>query len=345
MRMIFGILLLTLTAVAAGAPDGGQLYAAHCAVCHGDKGDGGVGVPLALASFLDSVDDGFLRKSIRHGRPGRVMPAFSKLSDAQLDAIVRHIRGWSDKPSPVFSREPVEGDPLHGEDLFAAYCTECHGEYGEGGKGTGVTFSRQRDLPIIAPALGNSGFLSAASDAMIKRTLMYGREGTPMMSYLDQGLSEQDINDLVSYVRLFSVESPATYQDEHAAHDPVIVAESPYALEETVENLKDAIVSQNFLLIRAEYLEHGLVEEGMEDTSQVVLHFCNFRLLYEAMAVDPRVGTFLPCRVTVVEKDGKVKVMTINPIYLSRVFNNQELYGLCEQMSDVYRNIIEDATL
>ncbi|MGB7930894.1 MAG: cytochrome c, partial [Gammaproteobacteria bacterium] len=75
------------TGILQAAPDGGQLYATHCAVCHGDKGTGGVGIPLALPSFLESVDDAFLRKTIRHGRPDRVMPAFPALSDAQLNAI------------------------------------------------------------------------------------------------------------------------------------------------------------------------------------------------------------------------------------------------------------------
>ena len=41
-----------------------------------------------------------------------------------------------------------------------------------GGKGTGVTFSRKRDLPVIAPALNNVGFLASASDNMIKDTIM-----------------------------------------------------------------------------------------------------------------------------------------------------------------------------
>jgi cytochrome c oxidase cbb3-type subunit 3 len=56
-----------------------KLYAMHCAVCHSDMGSGGVGIPLALPSFLGSVDDIFLRKTIRYDRPGRVMPAFPAL--------------------------------------------------------------------------------------------------------------------------------------------------------------------------------------------------------------------------------------------------------------------------
>jgi cytochrome c oxidase cbb3-type subunit 3 len=343
MRQIVGLLLMGFVSTTMGAPDGGDLYRTNCAACHGDKGDGGVGVPLALPAFLESVDDDFLQRTIRLGRPGRVMPAFTKLSNAQITAIVRHIRGWSGKPAPEFSDKPVKGDPLKGKTLYASYCAGCHGADGEGGKGTGVTFSRKRDLPIIAPALNNPGFLAAASDSMIQHTLQFGREGTPMRSFLVQGLTETDIDDLVSYVRSF--DKPADAATIPESIDKVIIAESPYTLEETVENLKDSIVSQNFLLIRTEFLEHGLVEEGKENKHQVVMHFCNFKFLFDALAIDPRVGMFLPCRVTVVEREGKVLVMTINPRYLSTLFNNDELNEACEQMHEVYSAIIEDATL
>lgn len=345
MRLILlSIICLLVTGVRA-APDGAELYARHCAVCHGDRGAGGVGTPLSLPSFLESVDDEFLRKSVRIGRPGRVMPAFPKLSDAQLDALVGHIRGWSGKPSPVFSSAPVKGDTSRGRELYADHCADCHGENGEGGHGTGVTFSRQRDLPIIAPALNNAGFLAAATDEMIRHVLVYGRKGTPMDSMLDEGLSEQDINDVVAYVR--SYEGLQTSQDDAApvTHEPVIEIESSYTLDETVENLKQAIAGENFLLIRTDFLEHGLVEEGKENRNEVILHFCNFNFLFKAMAVDPRVGLFLPCRVTVVERDGKVMVSTVNPLYLTSMFNNAELDEYCSEMHQVYQTLIEDATL
>lgn len=345
MRLIFIVFLLALVPVAMAAPDGSALYASHCSACHGDKGAGGVGVPLSLPSFLENVDDDFLAKSIRHGRPGRVMPAFSKLSDAQIDAIVGHIRGWSKQPAPQFSLRPVLGDAEHGRELYASYCAGCHGADGKGGKGTGVTFSRRRDLPIIAPALNNPGFLKAVSDEMIRHTLLYGREGTPMRSFLVQGLSEQDIDDLVSYVRSFAAQEAAPVKSSVDITETVIVAESSYTLEETVENLKAALVGQNFILIRTDTLEHGLVPEGEENQQEVILHFCNFSFLFDALTVDPRVGMFLPCRVTVIEKDGKVTVSAINPLYLSHLFNNAELDEFCKKMYALYSAIIEDATL
>ena len=113
----------------------------------------------------------------------------------------------------------------------------------------------------------------------------------------------------------------------------------------TPENLKQAITDQNFTLIRTDFLDHGLVEEGKENKKQVVLHFCNFGFLFQALSIDPRVGMFLPCRITVVEKNGKVQLSTINPKRLSKLFNNHELDEYCDEMYEVYNTLLEDATL
>jgi len=342
-KQILTLVLLLGASVVNAAPDGEALYQQHCSVCHGHNGKGGVGVPLSLPSFIDSVSDEYLRITIRVGRPGRIMPSFPRLSDSQVDAIVEYMRNWSDAPAVTHNTEPVNGDAKHGEELFARHCTQCHGEKGKGGTGTGVTFSRKRELPIIAPALNNPGFLAAATDTMIKDTLIFGREGTPMTSSLVAGLSEEDINDVVRYIR--SLQEQQDNAANAAATAAVITAESPYTIEETIENLKMAIADQNFTLIRTDYLEYGLVEEGKEDKKQVVLHFCNFNFLFQALAIDPRVGIFLPCRVTVTEKDGKVQVATINPMKLSHLFNNDELQTACKEMAGIYETIIEDAVL
>ena len=347
MKYFFFLFILAFSLNVNSAPHGDELYTTHCSSCHGIDGKGGVGVPIALPSFLNSVSNEYLKKTIRHGRPGRIMPAFNGLSDAQVGAIVNHVRGWSDKPVLVEDTTVIKGNSKNGKKLFANFCSQCHGAEGIGGKGTGVTFSRKRDLPIIAPALNNSGFLAAASDVMIRDTITLGREGTPMTSMLVAGLSEKDIDDIVSYIRSFEKTAAELKQTLNKSDDdsPVIVIDSPYGLDETVENLKQAVTDQNFTLIRTDYLEHGLVEEGKENKKQVVMHFCNFGFLFQALSIDPRVGMFLPCRVTVIERDGKVQISTINPRRLSKLFNNHELDEYCDEMYEVYNSLLEDATL
>lgn len=343
MRGLLGVFYLFVCAMPATAAvsDGNALYEGNCVVCHGDSGRGGVGVPLGLPSFLANVDDDYLRKTIRLGRPGRVMPAFATLRDEEVDAIVTHVRGFSDVAAPEFSHKLVAGDAAKGANLYKQHCAVCHGANAEGGHGTGVTFSRPRDLPIIAPALNNSGFLASASDDMIKKTLMEGREGTPMISFIKIGLSEQDIDNLVSYIRSFTGKSLDPIADE----SPVLVAESSYTLEETLENLRQTLAGKNFKIIREQYLEENLLPKEQQNSKQVVVYFCNFKFLNDAMAIDPRIGLFLPCRITVVEEKGKVKLMAINPLRLSHLFNNNELDQACKEMHDIYEELLEDATL
>ncbi len=339
-------LLWSAGAPATATTDGARLYERHCAACHGETGHGGVGVPLALPDFLAVATPRYLATTIRLGRPGRVMPAFTSLSAREVEAIVAYVRGFAGSRTPkVKVSQPHPGDSRHGAALFAEHCAHCHGEHGEGGRGTGVTFSRPRDLPIIAPALQNPGFLAAADDALIKTTLVHGRRGTPMVSFADHGLSDADLDDLVSYIRSFEREPPGPSSKLLETAGPVLVSESPYDLHETVTRVKRAVEGHNFRLIREQFLEQGLMPPGQEERHQIMVYFCNFQFLYEAMAIDPRVGLFLPCRITVLEQDGKVLVMSVDPRGLSALFNNSELNEACRQMHEAYQAIIEEATL
>lgn len=341
-HFLISTLFLLASSSLYAKPNGDQLYSKHCAACHGANGHGGVGVPLALPDFQYGVTNDYLEKTIRLGRPGRVMPAFSKLSDIEVKAIVKHIRNWAPGKPFKYSNKKIKGDIKQGKKFYGQYCSACHGVQGEGGKGTGVTFSRPRDLPILAPALNNPGFLASANDLMIKTVLMNGREGTPMLSFLKQGLSEKEIDNIVSYVRSFE-KSPLPQKIKESVK-PIISFESPHNLERTVEMLKGAAVGKNFKIIRTQYLNQGLVKKGEENKKQVIIHFCNFDFLNRALAIDPRVGLFLPCRITAVEKNGKVTVMSTNPLYMSSFFNNENLDQLCQEMFQTYTDIIEEST-
>ena len=144
-KQIIALLLLLASPIAIAAPDGEALYEKHCTVCHGHDGKGGVGVPLSLPSFINSVTDDYLRLTIRLGRPGRIMPSFPKLSDAQLNAIVRHMRIWTNEPAVSYNTRPIKGNAKRGGELYADYCADCHGEDGKGeGLGDGVELVYQK---------------------------------------------------------------------------------------------------------------------------------------------------------------------------------------------------------
>ncbi|MEJ2360209.1 MAG: c-type cytochrome [Gammaproteobacteria bacterium] len=339
--LLVGLLLWSTAAMSAGQT-GATLFENNCAVCHGEHGKGGVGVPLALPDFQRQVDNKFLYTTIRMGRPGRVMPAFTSLSDEQVYKIIHYIRSFTHVKAPKRNPARIHGNIARGKQLFAQDCAVCHGDHGQGGKGTGVTFSRPRNLPILAPALNNAGFLASATDTMIKNTLLEGRKGTPMNPFKGKKVKMQDIDDLVAYVRSFQKD----LKPEPNENEPMtMVYEASQSLDKVVAAIKRAAIGRNFKIIRVQTMDSGFVPPDKESKKEVIVYFCNFELLNKALAIDPRVGLFLPCRVTAYEQNGVVKVAAINPKRLSHMFNNNELNKLCDHMYQVYSDILDEATL
>ncbi len=325
---------------------GQVLFQKKCAVCHGNEGAGGVGVPLNLNDFLSTTSDYYLYQTIKMGRPGRIMPDFAVLSEEQIQSIIHYIRSWKPEiKAPVYSRERIAGDVSKGQAVYESICINCHREKAMGGKGTGVTFSRPRDAELIAPAAGNPAFLAAASDQMIKKIIMTGRESTPMLPAKSMGLKEVDVDNVVSYLRSLENNTVNNPSNESKSDEAVLMFESSYSVEETIENIKQAALGYNFRYIREQTLNQGFVDKAEESNAEYLIYFCNFTFLNQALSIDPRIGMFLPFRATIVKKGDTVLVMTVNPDYLCSMFNNDELKQSCEFMSEKYEAMLEESTL
>ena len=89
----------------ASAQDAKAIYAKECAKCHGDSGagDGAMGQKLkdkpsdwTKGAGLQGMDDAKLAESIKKGGgavgKSKAMPAYPKLSDAEVTALVAHVK-------------------------------------------------------------------------------------------------------------------------------------------------------------------------------------------------------------------------------------------------------------
>ncbi len=105
------LLLVPSAAVAEGAgadEDTLKLYKSQCATCHGADGKGQT-TPGKRAGAkdwtdgktLEALNDAAIEKIVREGVKGddgkQKMPAFKKLSDPQVDALVKVLRSFQKK--------------------------------------------------------------------------------------------------------------------------------------------------------------------------------------------------------------------------------------------------------
>ncbi|MEF8793968.1 c-type cytochrome [Thiohalorhabdus sp.] len=338
--LVAGLFLLPLHALAqdAAGKTGKALYQEHCATCHGDEGQGGIGLPLNLPDFLRTADRDYLLASIRHGRPGRVMPSFQHLlTEEERQRIAKFVMDWQEG---VQVEVPAvgPGDAERGGQLFQQNCAECHGTQGEGGDQPKRSPEEvSPDSKVVAPALNNSGFLASASDAFIKATIARGRGSTRMAAHgKARGLSDRDLDDLVAFIRSWE-------EGVDPLAKPVIEVRTDTPVDELIPLLKMAINSNNFVFIRQQTLYEGLAGDTPEEPVRV-LHFCSFGLLDKALQTDERVGTFLPCQITVYRDGGQTVMSAINPKALSPLFHKPGLELYCTLVSERYLKIMQEAS-
>jgi ubiquinol-cytochrome c reductase cytochrome c subunit len=100
---------------------GGRVFAENCAGCHGARGEGYVGPPLAPAGFSSLV-----APMVEQG--GINMPPFGGvLAERDIQAVAEYVAQELADPESHGAQTP------HGGDLFRLYCSGCHSSTGSGG--------------------------------------------------------------------------------------------------------------------------------------------------------------------------------------------------------------------
>src|SRR4051812_20344563 len=95
------------------AAKGEIVFARECARCHGVRGVGGPNLHIGNPQLLTSASNGFLRHSIKKGRPGTLMPSFEQtLAPGEIEDLTALLRSWSLPPAPPPAPAPPPPIPL-----------------------------------------------------------------------------------------------------------------------------------------------------------------------------------------------------------------------------------------
>lgn len=217
-----------------GTIERGQIiYDKHCAICHGDNGDGKSirSVDMQVkpgnlsagryryrstpAGSLPTDEDIYL--TISRGIRGTGMLPWFGLSSEDKWAVTYYIKTLSERfekegpVSPIVVPElPAASTDLvaRGKKLFEqAECWECHGRQGKGDGPMADGLEDDRGIPIKLRDFTSDPFKRGSGIQDIYVSIAAGVDGTPMAPY-DDSMPDEDILAVSVYVNSVTMQRP-----------------------------------------------------------------------------------------------------------------------------------------
>lgn len=115
------------------------------------------------------------------------------------------------------------------------------------------------------------------------------------------------------------------------------------AFDQTVERATEALQQEGFGIITQIDVTETLKKKiNVTFRNYRILGACNPALAYEALQLEDKVGTMLPCNVIVQDLgNGKTEVAAIDPVLSMQAIANPRLKQAAEQVGQKLKRVIE----
>jgi uncharacterized protein (DUF302 family) len=117
----------------------------------------------------------------------------------------------------------------------------------------------------------------------------------------------------------------------------------PVALDEAVRRTTDALKKEGFGIITEIDVKDTLKKKiNVDFRSYRILGVCNPALAHEALQLEDKIGTMLPCNVVVQDiGGGKTEIAAIDPVASMLAIDNPRLKQAAERVQATLRKVIE----
>lgn len=117
----------------------------------------------------------------------------------------------------------------------------------------------------------------------------------------------------------------------------------PVAFDEAVARTMEALKREGFGVITEIDVKQTLKDKiGIDFPSYRILGACNPALAYEALKLESKVGTMLPCNVVVRDAgNGQTEVAAIDPVASMQAIDNPELQRAAQQVRAKLERVVE----
>ena len=123
------------------------------------------------------------------------------------------------------------------------------------------------------------------------------------------------------------------------------IVETNKDVETAARDLEEAVKRNKFGVLHVHNLQQTLKEKGIDFPNRVrILEVCNPQRASRVLTAHMPVNLALPCRISVFEEGGKVKIGMIKPTFLLSIFpNGKELKAEAEGVEQDTIRMIEEA--
>ena len=117
----------------------------------------------------------------------------------------------------------------------------------------------------------------------------------------------------------------------------------PFSFDEAVQKTTEALKREGFGIITEIDVKQTLKTKiGVDFRNYRILGACNPKLAHEALQIEDKVGTMLPCNVVVQEVgDGKTEVAAIDPVASMQAIDNPQLRAAATRVQGMLKQVIE----
>lgn len=115
------------------------------------------------------------------------------------------------------------------------------------------------------------------------------------------------------------------------------------SFDEAVARVTEELKNEGFGILSEIDVQAALKKKLNVDFRKYrILGACNPPFAYQALQVEEKIGTMLPCNVIVLENDkGQVEVAAIDPIASMQAITNPQLQSIADQVQAKLKKIIE----
>ena len=116
----------------------------------------------------------------------------------------------------------------------------------------------------------------------------------------------------------------------------------PVAFDEAATRAREALKAEGFgVLTEINVRETLKAKIGVDYPSYLILGACNPTLAHEALRLENKVGTMLPCNVVVRDAgDGQTEVAAIDPVASMQAIDNSALKEAAEVVRSKLRRVV-----